>query len=121
MRRRGADPTAREVKRAYGEVVRVLGVLRKRKGSSSEFCGSVLEALRTYLRKKLRMPAGAITFNDIAGRLRQENVKPATLDDLRKLFEECEAGHYAAGTTEGASSIPQRALDIARKLERSLR
>jgi len=121
MRRRNADPAAREAKKAYGEAARSLKVLRRKGGSPSELCGPVLEALRTYLGKKLRMPAGAITFGDIAGQMREKNVAKATLDNLKKLFEECEAGHYSAGTSEGGSSIPQRALEVVREIERNLR
>ena len=123
VRRNKLDPRAREAKKAYARLVRRLKDIRKGSSEMSDVCGPVLEALRVYLRKKLRLGTGAITFRDLESELKNRGVAPEILQKLDQLFEACEAGHYAGGADDVGRplSIPQNALELARKLERSLK
>jgi hypothetical protein len=120
VRRRRADPAAVEARRAYPELVRTLKRLRA--AVPAEPCGAVLEALRTYLGRKLRVPGRALTWRDVEGPLRQRGVAASTLDEVEAVFDRCEAGRYAGATAGDAEQpIIERAVALAKELERSLK
>lgn len=120
VRRRRADPAAIAARRALRELTRALKPLRGGT-AGADASGEVLEALRAYLGRKLRVPGAALTYRDVEGALGERGVAAETLDALRALFEQCEAGRYAGGTAGGDASLPERAMALAKELERSLR
>jgi len=67
--------------------------------------------------------AAAITYGDVAPTLRDSGVGQKALEALKALFEECEAGRYAgaADVPQGGGSLPERALKLAKELDRSLK
>ncbi len=121
IRRAQADPEGRDAKKAYSRLRRSLENLRNIDDSSRMY-RQVLEAFRDYFGKKLRLKSRALTYRDVEGALETGSVRTQTLEDLRKLFEECEAGHYAGGdgVPGDAASIRNRALGLAKDLEQSL-
>jgi hypothetical protein len=122
-RRRRADPAARQARRAYGCLVRALKNSRKAASDNPlQTNASVLEAFRQYLGSKLRLPPGVLTFSDVKDALRERGIDGATIEDLKCLLEECEASRYAGTAVGGdAPSVIDRALILAKNLEKSLR
>jgi len=122
VRRARADPERRRAKKAYGQLKRSIRELRT-SGDASRGFGQVLTASQCYLGKKLGLTSAAITYRDVEERLKARGVGTETLADLKQLFEDCEARHYA-GTLDGAAevrSICDRALDLAERLEAALK
>lgn len=116
VRRRRADPAARQAKTALGALRRSL----KRDGVDH---AAVLEALKAYLGKKLRTSAGALTFADARDSLAAQGVAAEALSSLKVLFEACEAHRYAGGLSDGQdiADMTSRALAVAGEIERSLK
>ena len=82
----------------------------------------ILDAFKTYLGDKLRMPAGALTFNDVCGPLSQKGGAPETLDDLKTFFSECEAARYGQAQPDDTfDKIGDQAVNILKKLEKILK
>lgn len=120
IRHRTADPAAWQARRAYSELAKRLGALQKT-SDAPDLSAAVLDALRQYLKSKLRLSAGAMTFADVKGALEERRLDADAIAALRRLFEECEAGHYAGGTAaEGSSTLVQRARDLVKGLDRRL-
>jgi len=118
VRRRQADPAAVEARRAYRQLAKALKAAR----AAPEGSGAVLEALRAYLGRKLRVPGAALTFRDVEAPLRERGVDPQALERLQALFEQCEAGRYAGAAPAAADKpLDDRARAIAKDLERSLK
>jgi BatD DUF11 like domain len=123
-RRRGADPTGRRAKRAHRDFTRRLqaldsGPLRNADGFHSQ----LLDALRGYLGARLDLPPGALTFADVAAALQQRGIAAEIVEELRHLFEQCEAGRYAGGVqaADEPSQMVGQARQAAGRLERDLR
>ena len=121
MQRRAADPAGREAKQAYRVFAREL---KKLLADAEEPQAVVLGALRQYLGSKLRLASGTVTFVDVESPLSERGVSADTLAELQRLFEQCEAGRYAAGAARGKtddpSALAERAVEVARKLEPNL-
>ena len=121
MQRRAADPAGRAAKLAYRVFAREL---KKLPADAEQVQAAVLGALRRYLGSKLRMASGTVTFVDVASPLNACGVPADTLAALQQLFEQCEAGRYAAGAAQGKiddpSALAQRAVDAIRELEPNL-
>jgi len=121
IRRRSADPLASRARKAYGKMA---GTLKKarRADSAQKSCEIILDAFRNYLGDKLRISSGAITFGDVGNILLEKGVAPEILDDLKLLFEQCEAGRYAgtSGPSDPAALV-ERSLSLARNLEKKLK
>ena len=121
IRRRNADPLKAAARKAYRTLTKALQDARST-ASAEASCERVLDVFRNYLGDKLRMPGGALIFNDVKDRLAAEGVDPASLEQLKTLFHTCEAGQYAgtAGLSD-AASITEQAIKIAKKLEKRLK
>jgi len=108
-------------RKAFGLLTRSL---KEAQGPSSSVhsCDMVQDAFRHYLGDKLRMPKGALTFNDVKEKLKAKGLDRGTLDRLRVFLERCEAGRYAgnAGSSDGASLAEQGTL-LAKDLEKKLK
>jgi hypothetical protein len=122
LRRRRADPAAFAARRAYRDIVAALKALRAAGRDTPDLSGAVLYAIRDYLGRKLRVPGAALTWRDVEGPLRERGVGPEPLDALQKLFAECEAGRYTGGAAAApeTTTLPDRALRVAKDIERSL-
>jgi len=123
-RARRADPATLRSRRAYGELAKGLNRARREKtGDRIETYGTVLDALRCYLGNKLRLSPGALTFNDVRGRLLERGIAADKVACLERLLEECETSRYAgpAADTQGAADVIERALGLAKDMERDLR
>lgn len=113
-RRREADPGRLRARKAAGELQRQL------RNAADE--SAVLEAFRGYLGAKCGMASGAMTYRDVAGPLRARGVAPETLDAVKEVFDQCEAGRYAgAGASADARALGDRAMGLARELEGRLK
>jgi len=120
-RRRSADPAAREARLAHGELAKALRKTRSR-ADPQTVRGAVLEALRLYLGRKLRIPPGSLTLSDVRQRLLEGGAAENDIEELKRIFDECEASRYAGVDAGGdPAEIPDRALALARKLEQSLK
>ncbi len=121
VRKKHADPLATRAKKAYAGLS---ADLKKAAHETSEQKSGdiILDALRNYLGAKLRITHGAIVFNDVKKALAEKGVALESLDNLRNIFDRCEAGRYA-----GASDVPDMAtmaeqtLSIGKTMEKVLK
>jgi hypothetical protein len=121
VRRRNADPMKAQARKAFGRFSRSLKEAQD-SPTSSAACDMVQDALRHYLGDKLRMPRGALTFNDVKEALKAKGLDQGTLDRLKALFERCEAGRYAGiGGSSDASSVAEQGILLAKDLEKKLK
>ena len=122
-RRQLADPAANRRRRAYAALKRELKHLDTSGPDAEKSAGSgVLEALRRYLAKKLNLPPGALTVNEIEAALRRHQVDAAVIDSIRDIFNTCEAIQYAGveSIDDSPAALADRAMQTAGILERSL-
>ena len=123
-RARRADPDALRSRRAYGELAKRLNRARREETEDRiQTLGMVLDAMRYYLGDKLRLSPGAVTFNDVRGMLLQRGIPADTVTLWERLFDECETSRYAgsAVSTQSEGDVIERALGLAKDLERDLR
>jgi hypothetical protein len=122
VRRRRADPAAREARQAFGLFARAIRDLREAPaGDPREIPALALEALRQYLGRKLRLPPGALTYGDVRRPLQDRRVGEGRLEALRRIFETCEASRYAGVADRGATpALLDEMLDVAKQLEEAL-
>jgi len=124
IRRRKADPAAQQARKAYGELVKTLHSVRgKVSDDLVRTHASVLEALRHYLGNRLRLSTGALTFSDVNDALLARRVDSDAIERLKGLFEECEASRYTgtAESTDTPTAVVERAMNLVREIEESLR
>jgi putative lipoic acid-binding regulatory protein len=115
-RRRHADPAARQARRARATCLKSLAKAR----SQDDAHGVTLAALRTYFGAKFALTAGALTYQDLAPKLAEANVSPELGDELRALFEHCEAGRYAGAASIDAEQLVANATDLVRRIDKSM-
>ena len=121
IRKRNADPMKVKARKAFGRLTRSLKEAQDSPASASA-CDLVQDAFRHYLGDKLRVPRGALTFNDVKVALKAKGLDQGTLDRLKTLFERCEAGSYAG--IEGSSDVSllvQQGILLAKELEKKLK
>jgi len=122
LRHAHADPESRKARKAYS---RLRGSLQRIASCAEgpDASGEVLEALREYLGRRLHRPAIAITYRDVEPLLQERGVSAETLAELRSIFKECEAGHYAGGgiASQQADTIATRAMAVVGKMEKALK
>ncbi|MEZ5363745.1 MAG: hypothetical protein R2748_15725 [Bryobacterales bacterium] len=115
-RRREADPATVAAHAALHELAALTPSVE------AGFASSLLEKLRAYLRARLDLPPGALTFADVEGPLRARGVDADTRQDLRQVFAVCEAARYAGGAVSGLTpaELQSKALESGRAVERTL-
>jgi hypothetical protein len=121
IRKRNADPMKARARKAFGRLTRSL---KEAQGSpaSAPVCNMIQDAFRHYLGDKLRMPRGALTFNDVKEALEEKGLDQDTLNRLKALFERCEAGSYAGiEGSSNTSSIAEQGILLAKDLEKKLK
>ncbi|RJP90887.1 MAG: protein BatD [Desulfobacteraceae bacterium] len=84
-----------------------------------EMAAAILEAFKTYLRAKLRLQPGVLTFQDVAGPLRLKKIDPEALAELESLFADGEAARYGNARAGGESAV-EMARNLQKKLDRLL-
>ena len=121
VRARRADPEGQQARRAYRELAKALHAAKA--SGPGQVHASVLEAFRRYLGSKLRVPSGALTYNDVEEALHAQDVGSDYLVELKALFERCEATRYAGATVEAEApaTVVASARELAKGLERALR
>ena len=121
VRTRNADPKKIKARKAYGNLIKSL---KNARGSSSapDACGIIQDSFRDYLGDKLGIPKAGLTFNDVKKDLSSRGVDHGSLDRLKNLFHECEAGRFAgnAGISD-TFSIVEKGIRLARDLEKRLK
>ena len=125
-RRRRADPTGKEAKRAASRLTRDLARISKEaeeaSGGSGAAYAEMLDALRTFFGRKLRTPHGALTFADLKPRLEEYRVEPDDIAFLAVLFELGEAGRYGYGAADGRNIAAdcETLKAVVKRLDRTL-
>jgi hypothetical protein len=121
VRKRNVDPLAMRAKKAYRTLLADLKTAGH-KASGQETTDIILNALRNYLGDKLRMPPGALLFNDVRDLLAEKGVTKDALENLKNIFEQCEASRYA-GTSHNSdiASLSEQVLNITKQLEKILK
>jgi len=122
-RRHLADPEANRRRKAYACLVRELKKLDTSGADAAETAGAgVLEALRRYLAKKLGLPPGALTLNEIEAALQKRQVDEPVIERVKGIFNTCEALAYGGidGAGDAPAALVERAMQLARTLDRSL-
>jgi hypothetical protein len=120
LRRRNADPLSLRAKKAGSKLEATLKHARTA-SSNQEKIDIILGAFKQYLGDKLRLPAAALTFNDVRDFLKDRGVEQGTFERLKSFFETCEAERYAGNS--GAldpESLIQTSLTLMKQLNRYL-
>lgn len=120
LRKKQANPEVQRAKKAYRHFLSALDNIAK---SPNEIFSELLEAIRDYLGSKLRISTASMTYRDVEAILKAKDVKAETMEQLRKIFDECEASKYAGGsdTSATSNSIVNKAQHLVEELERSLK
>jgi len=115
-RKRVLDADALQAKRALYDFSREVARLQKdmRMNGLQGTAGALVEAIKGYLGKRLQIPAGALVFTDVAGRLKKQGADGALLTDLQDILDWCEAYHYGGIDTNGSGQASlEKMLDNA--------
>jgi len=115
-RRRHADPNAVEARKALRLCLRALGEAQ----ADAEPHDRVLDAIQAFCGAKFNLTAGALTYEDLAPRLAEASVAQEDCDQLRELFDHCEAGRYAGGASITAEQLITTATDLVRRLDKGI-
>lgn len=85
--------------------------------------GDLLELLRDYCADRLLLRRESITLGDITAALRARAVTAPALENLRKIYEQCEAGKYAGagGARPVAAEFMQAVREAAGAVEGALK
>ncbi|MDA8402689.1 MAG: BatD family protein [Desulfobacteraceae bacterium] len=90
-------------------------------GSPDQAMADILTAFKAYLRAKLRLQPGVLTFHDVAEKLSRKGIDPETLAELQSLFAEGEAARYGnAGHGKNAADAAKRASHLLKQMEKLL-
>lgn len=112
----GIQPKVRARKMARAELGNALADLSDAGGAH----GKALQALRTYLAAKLNANASALTYADVERPLRAQGASEACLESLKRIFDECEAHHYAGAGGIPAAEVATHVLECADALEKEI-
>lgn len=123
IRQRQKDPAEQKARKAFAEFSRSLRQIEKMSASkTSEAYCRLAEEVRIYLGKKMRMPAGAVTYHDVKERLAGSGVETAVLAELERILNQCEAHRYAGGVSSKVDlqDTLAQSREVISRLERSL-
>lgn len=121
IRKKHANPQAARSKKAFSVLCNDLKKISKSDTDPLK-TDRILDALRHYLGARLRMSSQAIVFTDVERILRDKGLSGEALNDLKTIFEACEAGRYAgAGGTTDPSTLSAKTLEAAKKLEKLIK
>ena len=94
-----------------------------RQNKKVEFYDALFKTFQQYLADKIHLPAGAINFENVVPRLNSGKIETQFIQDLKKIFEECEMVRYAAAflPDEHMQESLGRLTNLIDYLERHLR
>ncbi len=120
-RKRNSDPNRVLSRKALGRLKKKLNEAGK--AAPDRKCDMVLDSFREYLGVKLRLPSGrAITFSDAKQKLESIGIEKDIIENLKTIFDSCEAARYAGGVTfSDSSSLINKAIGVAGELEKRLK
>ncbi len=119
IKRRHADPAAVRARKAG---TRLIKSLKNAKNSGTEDdCAFILDTFRSFFGDKLGIPPGALTYNDIKGPLQERYLDTELLNEIKSLFQNCEAGSYAGlNSSSDTGKMIDTAMSLGEKLVRRL-
>lgn len=112
----GIQPKGRARKMARAQLGATLTTL----GDADGAHGKALQALRTYLAAKLSANPSALTYADVERPLRAQGASDASLEMLKRIFDECEAHHYAGAGGTPVVEVAAHVLACADALEKEI-
>ncbi|MGD9158069.1 MAG: BatD family protein [Desulfobacteraceae bacterium] len=120
-RKRNDDPLKVLSRKAFGNLQKAFKDTES--APPDRACEMVLDIFREYLGVKLRLPSGgAITFADARQKLESIGIEQDIIENLKEMFESCEAARYAGNITfKDSSSFINKAAGIAADLEKRLK
>ena len=119
-----SDVTGRRMARANRVANRRLRTARAEMSRHNEdaFYAAVASALWGYMGDKLRIPASALTRDNITEKLSADGVGPETIQRTIAVLDDCEMARFTPGTADSKmSDLYQRATTAINELEASKR
>ena len=117
-RRRDKNPLLYRSRRAHATFTRAIAAA----GMQDQAVPAILSALREYLGARLAIPSGAITYRDTHAALEQRGAGDDTLAGLKRLFDDCEIGHFGGSAAAGTQDrLVETALNAVGRLEKELK
>lgn len=119
-----ADVTGRRMARANRVAAKRLRLARQQMDKHNEeaFYAAVSSALWGYMGDKLRIPASALTRDNITEKLTADGVSPELTKQTIDVLDDCEMARFTPGNTDTKmSELYQRATDVINGLEASKR
>ncbi len=107
-----------KAKGAMGKLQKAVNAVSIDSGSSFE----LLNILQEYLRTKLKLGQGVLTFNDVKDLLVKRGVNDDLLSKLKDVFTRCEAGHFGGGmSAEEIKNLKKDIISVAHSLDKKIR
>lgn len=98
-RRLEGDEAYARRRRARGDATRRLSAAREHLADGDGFHGALQDAVVAYIADRLNRPAPGLTRELCRSLLREHGVAAAQVDELDYLFERCEYGRFAPGSS----------------------
>lgn len=117
-----ADVTGRRSARANRVAARRLKVAHQEmdKHNDEAFYAAVASALWGYMGDKLRIPASALTRDNISGKLEDDGVSPELIGKTISVLDDCEMARFTPGNADTKmSDLYNRAAEVINGLESS--
>ena len=120
-RKRNDDPNKVLSRKALGRLKKNLNDAQKT--TPDKAFEMVLDSFREYLGVKLRLPSGrAITFSDARQKLESIGIEKDIIENLKTIFDSCEAARYAGDSTfSDSSALINKTIGVAYELEKRLK
>jgi hypothetical protein len=115
------DRDAMRIKKSFISFKSLLNEVLASETSDVSLFMKIMEHLKIYLAVKIGYRPGSLTFNDIEKPLVDHGVPSEIITTLKKVFDVCEASHYAGGAflPEDISSLCKQTLHSVEEIERS--
>jgi len=116
------DDTDKKYKKANSKILKVLEDVNKI--PESKIYGVLIEELNRYLSHKLKIKSVVLSYKDVETHLKNHAISEEVLNQLQKIYQTCEAGHYSSGTFdkeqigELTALIKKTILDIERSFKK---
>ncbi|MGQ9730418.1 MAG: BatD family protein [Candidatus Zipacnadales bacterium] len=87
----------------------------------TEAAAHIVSALAGYISDKLNVPPATVSAGSVAGLLGRHGVAEALASEVATVLRECDGVRFGFAESVDVPALCQRALNLIRKLERSLR